>query len=335
MINKNHVEALVELTRRRTKQELDDSLVASLTRIASATGVQLYELYNDNNDREFSATNAHTALVRPAGATDTAGEAIDSFPGFTQCIAAHRIIRDFNADGSTARIVFPVRGLRDAIGLLVVDCEPCRGEIMYLIEALAQVWDSQRYLMELNERDRLTGLLNRQAYDNLMPMVFSDLRVEPEAPGLTVGLRCLAIMDIDKFKEVNDQLGHLYGDEVLVQFARILNRSFRFNDHTFRFGGEEFVVILNHVDLPQALAIAERFRHAVEQYHFPGVGTKTVSIGLVQLRPNELPTTLIDKADKALYYAKQNGRNQTQVYEWLVEQGKLPAQNPYGDVELF
>ena len=130
--------------------------------------------------------------------------------------------------------------------------------------------------------------------------------------------------------------GHLFGDEVLVHFARLMNTSFRPYDDLFRYGGEEFVAILQNVEMEKALSILERFRHAVERYDYPQVGQKTVSIGVVQIAAGQMPSTLLDRADKALYYAKQHGRNRICAYEHLVTSGQLQESDvSSGDVELF
>ncbi|MDH5649220.1 MAG: GGDEF domain-containing protein, partial [Gammaproteobacteria bacterium] len=147
---------------------------------------------------------------------------------------------------------------------------------------------------------------------------------------------CLALVDVDRFKSVNDELGHLYGDEVLVHLSQIMNRSFRYYDLVCRYGGEEFAILLRDVDLAQAMEVLERFRVTVENYHFPQVGNKTVSIGVVQVEPGEIMPAIIDKADKALYYSKTHGRNQMHAYEKLVASGELaPRESKSGDVELF
>ncbi|MDO9142236.1 MAG: GGDEF domain-containing protein, partial [Methylobacter sp.] len=138
--------------------------------------------------------------------------------------------------------------------------------------------------------------------------------------------------DIDHFKQVNDDFGHLYGDEVLLTFSQLMGKCFRYNDFLFRFGGEEFVVILNLACRNTAMTIFNRFRESVANYHFPTVGRITVSIGLTRVDGVSMPTTQLDHADKALYYAKENGRNRVVLYEDMI----IPAQNNIAnDIELF
>jgi diguanylate cyclase (GGDEF)-like protein len=146
---------------------------------------------------------------------------------------------------------------------------------------------------------------------------------------------CLAVLDIDHFKRVNDTYGHLMGDEVLLHFAQCMNHTFRDYDLLFRVGGEEFVVVLRNVDADRAHAVMERFRKVVETHYFPQVGQITASIGVTFIGPHDLPGLVIDRADQALYYVKQHGRNQVAFYEHLVAQGALQQKQVESDIELF
>ncbi len=146
-----------------------------------------------------------------------------------------------------------------------------------------------------------------------------------------------AMLDIDNFKRVNDTYGHLYGDEILVHFANLLKKTFRAGDLLYRFGGEEFVLIYGVDPVYGGGSTLERFRAAVEAYKFPGVGRVTVSIGYTRIAEPLDPTAiLIDRADSAVYYAKEHGRNRVCFWEQLVEEGELAAGVvPSRDVTLF
>ena len=136
----------------------------------------------------------------------------------------------------------------------------------------------------------------------------------------------LAVLDIDRFKRINDEFGHLYGDEILVHFANVMRKSFRASDLLYRFGGEEFVLVHGADPGQTGRNALERFRATVESYPFPGVGKVTVSIGYTRISDVSTPAAiLVDRADQAVYYAKANGRNQVHCYETLVEQGHIKA----------
>jgi diguanylate cyclase (GGDEF)-like protein len=128
----------------------------------------------------------------------------------------------------------------------------------------------------------------------------------------------LALVDIDHFKRVNDNYGHLMGDAVLKGVAKILHNSFRIEDLVARYGGEEFAILLNEPNPKAARLVAERIRKRVENFHFEHGIRVTVSIGLYVLEnssdcPNELE--LIQRADEALYKAKNSGRNRVIFFE--------------------
>ena len=143
------------------------------------------------------------------------------------------------------------------------------------------------------------------------------------------------MIDIDHFKQVNDRYGHLFGDEMLILLADTMRRSFRRRDKLFRFGGEEFVVILRHAGEQRAQQVFERFRLAVMDREFPQLGRMTVSIGYTRIRAFDTPSNLIGRADEALYYAKRHGRNQLRCYEVLAETGHVAARVMNTEAELF
>ena len=144
-----------------------------------------------------------------------------------------------------------------------------------------------------------------------------------------------ALLDIDYFKKVNDEFGHVYGDEVLLRFAQILKQSFRHYDQIYRYGGEEFCIILFQVDASTCSEVLERFRKRLESFVFPRIGRKTISIGYTKIQSNDQPNVLLDRTDRALYFSKEHGRNQVNRYEDLFEQGLLIEESTANDIELF
>ena len=143
------------------------------------------------------------------------------------------------------------------------------------------------------------------------------------------------MVDVDHFKMANDTFGHRYGDEVLILIANQLQASFRAQDRVFRFGGEEFVVLLRATTLENARRIIDRFRANVEAYDFPQVGRVTVSVGFVSISPFDSPVVTLGHADQALYFAKTHGRNQACHYNELVERGLLQTVASNDTAEFF
>ena len=199
------------------------------------------------------------------------------------------------------------------------------------ITTLARIYGNQLRLLDYSELDTLTRLLNRKTFDETFDRLltsasaddpddaFDERRdhLDEESPAW------LCVIDIDHFKRVNDTFGHLFGDEVLLRMGELMRKTFRGGDRLFRFGGEEFVVILNAADQALAATSFNRFRTSVEGHEFPQVGTVTCSIGFTLVSNMDVPTDVVGRADEALYYAKEHGRNQVCCYEQLVAEGAL------------
>lgn len=217
--------------------------------------------------------------------------------------------------------------------------QPLPAEQREIADGIFAVYHNQRSLLDYSERDSLTGLLNRKTFDdNFFRLLSSRVVgagrasaiVDVDAEGDEIERRqkdavpaqWLAVIDIDFFKRVNDQFGHVYGDEVLILVANLLRSSFRTQDLIFRFGGEEFVILLRSSLLEEAKKAFERFRANVEAHHFPRLGTVTITLGFVSIG-NETPVEILGHADLALYYGKTHGRNQICFYNELVRERLL------------
>ena len=133
------------------------------------------------------------------------------------------------------------------------------------------------------------------------------------------------MIDLDHFKQVNDTYGHLNGDAVLAELAQILKTGARESDVCARYGGEEFALILHETTEPGARTLAERIRAKVAAATFPGGLKLTISVGLAATGEPALFTQLIDRADQALYAAKQGGRNQVRVADMKAPAPKAHA----------
>ncbi|MBL4760422.1 MAG: GGDEF domain-containing protein [Mariprofundaceae bacterium] len=194
---------------------------------------------------------------------------------------------------------------------------------------LVSVYQNCASHIGLKHIDPLTGLENRQALsDRLLRKLKGVRRSDDRLPSI-------CMLDIDFFKRVNDDFGHLYGDEVLLLFAGLMKKNFRENDFLYRYGGEEFIVVLHSSSPQECMNALQRFRSAVEVYNFPQIGHITVSIGFVDINMGDLPSSIIDKADKALYYSKQNGRNQVNSYHDLIQKGLIKDEKLKVESEIF
>jgi len=165
-------------------------------------------------------------------------------------------------------------------------------------------------LEEAAQTDALTGLLNRSTLEVNYLNLLQKMRLSQEES-------CLMMIDIDHFKEINDCAGHLMGDNVLKRLAQYLKAYFRKSDLIFRYGGEEFVVLLPDISQKDAYTSAQTLKVKVSEEPFEGiVASLTISIGLTVIsKDDSVLMETIAKADEALYRAKKNGRNRVEAFD--------------------
>lgn len=235
----------------------------------------------------------------------------------------------------------------NSMSLIVQYPSSVDGESLVAFRAFKRIYFNFRCFIDESQRDPLTGLLNRRYFDDCIHRALEVIGSEKSPVALDALRRSadtrqlrhwLAILDIDHFKRFNDAYGHLYGDEILLLFSRIMEQTFRESDLLFRFGGEEFVVIMENANPAEAMAALERFRMAIHAHHFPQGERVTVSCGAIEVTGALSAASLLGKADEALYYAKDHGRNRTVMYEDLVARGELSEaviSHAAGQVELF
>ncbi|MCE1186313.1 MAG: GGDEF domain-containing protein [Rhodocyclales bacterium] len=200
-------------------------------------------------------------------------------------------------------------------------------------------FENQHRQWEHTNLDTLTRLLNRKTFDDDFDRLILAAEAAEQANREAGDRRdsshhfpahpCwLGVVDIDHFKRINDNYGHLFGDEVLLRVADLMRQSFRSQDKLFRFGGEEFVIMLRNVPEDNVCDTFDRFRQAVEHYDFPQVGRVTCSVGYSRIDPQIGPAELLGRADEALYFSKDHGRNQVNGFDDLVMSGLLQLKAP-------
>lgn len=161
----------------------------------------------------------------------------------------------------------------------------------------------------LAHHDELTGVMNRRS-------LFAALRDELQRADRSKQPLCVALMDLDRFKAVNDQLGHLAGDKTLKIFAGTLSALTRKADRFGRYGGEEFLLVMTSTGVDSAEVPIDRMRTALKEADWSSVApgfSMTFSCGIAAYRPGEAPEALLQRADSALYRAKRDGRACTRV----------------------
>lgn len=246
-------------------------------------------------------------------------------------------------------IVYPIFGTHKIESLLSFELShPLTENEMLIITSLLNITHNFRSLLDENQKDKLTGLLNRQTFEESIYKIQSlSLNSEMNQPEkwskqdnrkIKEGSEklYLAIIDVDNFKSINDRFGHIMGDEVLLLLSYLMKQIFRAKDLLFRIGGEEFVAIIRTQDKEEACKVLERFRNKIEDYRFPQISTVTVSIGVTRIRNEHLvPAEIIGRADQALYHAKNHGKNQFHFYEDLLECQHIEAKKETGAIDFF
>ena len=183
-------------------------------------------------------------------------------------------------------------------------------DITKLVQAQEAVAQINAKLMALSLVDDLSGLYNRRHFDHILKITF-DLYKRRRIGGLKADF-CLVYLDVDHFKRINDTYGHVMGDAVIRYLGGQLLAYTRSSDYAFRYGGDEYALILQDTDLASGKLIGERLRKLIEQNPPTIEGTTiplTISLGIVEFQDEKSNSELVCKADKKLYEAKNEGRN--------------------------
>lgn len=331
---KNFFDRLVDLSGLRDRDELEFALVSLIGQSGHwrLTSTHLVRAIGHLEDQRWlsrarlSAGQAQPERDRVWSDWTTLPKLAD-FPLRQAAVNTGEIVRCENRPCIT---IFPIDVHLSVCSLLEVESEqPLSPASETQIATALRLYLNLQGLLDYGEKDSLTELLNRKSFDGAFFRAALDQNSianddDPERRAHKIAASYwLAVIDIDHFKRVNDNFGHLIGDEVLLLIAGLMRTNFRFHDQIYRFGGEEFVVLMRCADHTDAANALERFRQKVENFSFPQVGMIRVSVGFSTLRSNDTPGTAFDRADKAVYYAKANGRNQVCSYSVLVQAGEL------------
>ncbi len=191
------------------------------------------------------------------------------------------------------------------------------------LQFLFHFYCHQLQMLQGTYRDALTGLYNRRAFnEKLVQLLGQSNYHKRRAKGFEPSI--YVMLDIDHFKLINDRMGHLHGDEVLLLLAQQMTDSFRENDLLFRYGGEEFAMVLMDITAEQAQQSLNRFRERISTSTFPGIDQVTISIGYTRFDKSLSLDEIIGQADSALYYCKATTRNVVHDYQDLIEKGLIP-----------
>jgi len=277
-------------------------------------------LFKWNNDAEWSINSVSKSVVKLLGYTKEEFEKGDVV--YAKCIHPddlQHVVEEVQSAIAEHKFFFthdPYRILtKDKKTKWILDhtvvVRDDNDEITHFLGYLSDITELKEkeiMLKELARTDQLTKLYNRVYLDEVLMNQYYRFYRNHEACSIVM-------MDIDYFKEVNDKYGHLVGDKVLVEFADILRTSVRASDIVGRWGGEEFMLILPHTKLEQAIKLAKKLLRLINEHEFSIVGKKTASFGISSFRVNVTVEKVVDEADQALYEAKAEGRNRIKVYK--------------------
>ena len=339
------VDKLADLTALRDHDALDIALVSAIHDVLLPQSAAIYRMVGDvGNERWLTCAQLKAGQITPT--FDAAWSELNSLPKLSehplrqQTATSRQVLQ---TDACPRITLFPLESTPGSIAVLEIGTpEQLTEESRRLVAGVLRLYLNFQSLLDYGERDALTELLNRKTFDGafLKATVAHKFSLESTEDArrdtANVGSYWLAMIDIDHFKRVNDNFGHLIGDEVLLLLARLMRASFRFHDQLYRFGGEEFVVLMRCNGEVEAAAALERLRSTTESHLFPQVGNITISIGFSEIQAGDTPSGAFERADKAVYYAKEHGRNQVSSFAALIASGELAEQTVnVGDMELF
>ncbi len=318
------LEKLIVLTSERDSGSLELALAQALFGLSNVQNLTIHSAGNINRVKHMLSNGEKL----PDGETISS----DIVDALNQCLETANT-KSILHQGKQFTI-FPLKSSKQRpIAVVLVEQSSKTQENEIIIQIL-KIYHNFLSLMTENERDALTGLLNRKTFDLKINNIITEQQVKNTDD--KAESTYLAIFDIDHFKRVNDTYGHLIGDEVLILFASLMEKNFRDIDLLFRFGGEEFIGLFQCPDSVKMQDTLDRFRQAVEGYTFPQIGRVTVSCGFTQIEEFDLASNILDRADIALYHAKNHGRNQVCHHESLVALGLLAEEDTSGgEIELF
>lgn len=345
------IASIAQVTGHTNRERLEASLASTLYEILDVERVAIYKIFYEFKQPEcYLALEVINDKVQLTDTSQTLTRIrFDAVPGLDNCIR-HKRPALIPTEQQNCLYHYPiVNHLSMVVSVFTLSGpEQQFNQNSTFINGYFQIYRNYLHLLDESEHDTLTGLLNRRTFDKNLEQILNEWHQSHDPMESGNGElpsrrhkddrgNWLAVIDIDHFKQVNDQYGHLYGDEVLLLLANIMRDSFRGYDKLFRFGGEEFVAILRATDQAGANKALERFRTAVANHEFPKLEPITISIGYVEIANQAIPAEVLGHADDALYYAKEHGRNRVCQHERLITTGKLTSIKALitDDVELF
>ncbi len=329
-ISNNILHHIENFTSQRDKELLAFSLLKSIREILSPIRTSILTLNGqDEPTMEIALTNGESCEYRyqDISVSDSTRASLDYINTWhlDELMKAHD-------DQYTSFHVLQQSRQQNQYLIITLDNKPSRSE-SYIVKGMLSIYGNFSSLLAESQTDELTGLMNRKTFEESIVKLYQGTAFEEESD---LKSNWIAIIDLDHFKNINDSAGHLYGDEVLIHVSRVMRQTFTQDDMLFRFGGEEFVILMRNRTHSQCAENLDKLRLNVQEIVMNNLDPITISTGVCEFQKDVFHVTLMDQADQALYYSKQNGRNRVTFYEEIVEAG-LAKDNSvtHGDIDLF
>ncbi|WP_076412897.1 GGDEF domain-containing protein [Shewanella sp. UCD-KL12] len=328
------LDSLVQLTEQRQLESLTKSLISTVEQFVDPISVKIFDIQIANRELEEIAIPKEFTVAANQHSFDK-DELSDREQGsacFVKCVSS--LSTCYSKDAVPAQIAIPITLNECVVKVLWVKLVQLTEVSINLLKGLAKVYENFLSIVIECETDELTGLLNRKAFERRLKLADSNVFQLASVSEELVECHWLCIFDIDKFKSINDTYGHLYGDEILLDLVKVMESVFSQHDAMFRFGGDEFVLLLAPCTRTEMLARCLQFQSELSRFHGNKIQV-TVSMGITQVSSDEQASSLLLKADQTLYHIKETGRNRVEVYEDLLAQGLLVEKKFQDDIELF
>jgi len=356
------IEYLIKLTDHRERDLLEHTLTKALIDLLPLQRVVIARVFNEEGvgrwlDIASLDARGGGKVVDPLRVDFHSLPALEDAKDRLRCIETRSVVEVAWAGENGPRITYvPLfEGHRsDEEGVLEIHSEaPLRAQDSEGIDVLLRVYRNMFRLLAYSDRDGLTGLYNRKSLDDTFySAVLEELDESAQAnmpnplearvaPGHERRHRVppnywLGTVTVDHFGLLGDRSGHLMAEEVLLLVARILSNTFRTYDRLYRLGGEQFAVLMHCPDETLVLAAFERLRANLEKFNFPQVGRVTGCGGFTRITAEDSPSTSLERAERAVDYARRQGGNKVFSYAELLRQGLLSDEDArVGPVDIF
>ncbi|NWL17367.1 GGDEF domain-containing protein [Pseudoalteromonas sp. Scap03] len=341
-MQENLLNSVIKITKNRDVDSLEYSLISTIQEFIGCKEVSVYK----DVEVQGQLTIEQSLCLKITGEKQFEWQQrqIVTHPEdeLLSCLRSACIITVQSTDGIERRWL-PITRQEKTVAAISVVSNSLDSPSQVMLNAFCRIFENYLVILHENERDKLTGLLNRQTFEKKIKQLIEKQVLKVHSLSRGEGKRLqkyastswLAILDIDHFKNINDKYGHICGDEVLLILAQNMRHFFRSTDLIFRFGGEEFVIVFEPTEADSISNKMAEFLQLVRNTSFPFIGNMTVSAGLARISPYDFPITVIENADKALYYAKNNGRDKFCIYEDLIAEQLIKVQENDSEIDLF